>query len=623
MVWGTDEQKDRFLGPILSGEEIWCQGFSEPDAGSDLAALKTRAVPDGDGWRVTGQKVWTSGAQYSKWCMLVARTDTDGREAQGPDVLPDGHGAGGGRRCGRCARSPASRSSTSCSSRTRGSPASSVVGGVGNGWKVALTTLMNERAGLAFFLQVRLRRLLDDLIDEAAARGLLDDDVVADRLGALHVKAEMLRLTAYRGLTAIENYGQPGPEGSLTKWMWSDANQELAQLAADLARRPRRSSRGRAGATSCCAPAATRSRAARRRSSRTSSPSACSACRGRAGHELRLHRGPADDQGHRARAARRAARRSTRVRAAAEARRTTSGCGASCASWAGRGSPSPEAHGGQGLGRGGARRAARGARLRASRPRRSSAACSPRSRSRTPAATRSATAGCRASRRGELTGAFGGARARRRRARRRRARGRSRRDGGARVLAARGRRRRAGRRRSTRRAATARVAGTAASRCRATWRGALDRGAAAVAAELVGVCQRALDMTVAYVKERKQFGVPVGAFQAVAHRCAQMLLHTEGARSAAYFAAWAADAAPERLAGGRRPRPRGGRRGRARGHRLGDPGARRHRLHVGGRRALALQARAARRRAARPARQHRVAARPARSRGWCAGAAAS
>ena len=81
---------------------------------------------------------------------------------------------------------------------------------------------------------MRLRRLLDDLIDEAAARGLLDDDVVADRLGALHVKTEVLRLTAYRGLTAIEKYGQPGPEGSLTKWMWSDANQQLAQLAADL-----------------------------------------------------------------------------------------------------------------------------------------------------------------------------------------------------------------------------------------------------------------------------------------------------------------------------------------------------------------------------------------------------
>ena len=113
-------------------------------------------------------------------------------------------------------------------------PAENVLGGVGNGWKVALTTLMNERAGLAFFLQVRLRQLLDELVEEAAGRGLLDDPVVADKLGEFHIKAEILRLTAYRGLTAIEKYGQPGPEGSLTKWMWSETNQELTQFAADL-----------------------------------------------------------------------------------------------------------------------------------------------------------------------------------------------------------------------------------------------------------------------------------------------------------------------------------------------------------------------------------------------------
>ena len=105
---------------------------------------------------------------------------------------------------------------------------------MGNGWRVALATLMNERSGLAFFLQVRLRQTLDRLIEEAAARGLLDDPLIADRLGELHLQAEVLRLTAYRGLTTIEKYGQPGPEGSLTKWMWSQANQQLTDFAVDL-----------------------------------------------------------------------------------------------------------------------------------------------------------------------------------------------------------------------------------------------------------------------------------------------------------------------------------------------------------------------------------------------------
>jgi alkylation response protein AidB-like acyl-CoA dehydrogenase len=113
-------------------------------------------------------------------------------------------------------------------------PDDNVLGGVGNGWKVALTTLMNERAGLAFFLQVRLRQMLDRLIAHAAREGLLDDPLVAGQLGELHLRAEILRLTAYRGLTTVEKYGQPGPEGSLTKWMWSETNQRLTQLAVDL-----------------------------------------------------------------------------------------------------------------------------------------------------------------------------------------------------------------------------------------------------------------------------------------------------------------------------------------------------------------------------------------------------
>jgi alkylation response protein AidB-like acyl-CoA dehydrogenase len=233
MTWGTDEQKERYLQPILAADEIWCQGFSEPDAGSDLAALKTRAVPDGDDWVVTGQKVWTSGAQYSKWCMLVARTDNDAAkhkgltyflmdmEQPGVQVVPLRQITG----------DPEFNELFIEEARI---PGENVLGGVGNGWKVALTTLMNERAGLGFFLQVRLRQLVDELYDAAASSGDLDDPRVADVLADLHIRTEILRLTAYRGLSVIEQFGQPGPEGSLVKWLWSETNQMLTQLAPSL-----------------------------------------------------------------------------------------------------------------------------------------------------------------------------------------------------------------------------------------------------------------------------------------------------------------------------------------------------------------------------------------------------
>jgi alkylation response protein AidB-like acyl-CoA dehydrogenase len=234
MIWGTPEQKERYLQPILSADEIWCQGFSEPDAGSDLAALKTRAVKDGDEWVVTGQKVWTSGAQYSKWCMLVARTDQDApkhkglsyflmdMEQPGVQVVPLKQITG----------DPEFNELFIEEARI---PDENLLGGVGNGWKVALTTLMNERAGLGFFLQVRLRQLVDELYDEAARTGQLDDPRVADALADMHIRTEILRLTAYRGLSVIEQYGQPGPEGSLVKWLWSETNQLLTEMLPTLA----------------------------------------------------------------------------------------------------------------------------------------------------------------------------------------------------------------------------------------------------------------------------------------------------------------------------------------------------------------------------------------------------
>jgi len=233
MVWGTPEQKERFLAPILSGEEIWCQGFSEPDAGSDLASLKTRAVRHDDEWLVSGQKVWTSGAQHAKWCMLVARSDLDAPKHKGLTYfLMDMHQEGVQVRPLRQITGEAEFNELFIEDARI--PQENVVGDVGNGWNVALTTLMNERAGLGFALQIRLRQLLDDLIETAGDRGLLEDRLIADELAELHVRCESIRLMAWKGLTHAERYGQPGPEGSLVKWLWSETNQRVTQLAADI-----------------------------------------------------------------------------------------------------------------------------------------------------------------------------------------------------------------------------------------------------------------------------------------------------------------------------------------------------------------------------------------------------
>jgi alkylation response protein AidB-like acyl-CoA dehydrogenase len=214
MMWGTPEQK-------------------EPEAGSDLASLKTRAVRQNGDWVVTGQKVWTSGAQYSKWCMLVARTDPDTPKHKGltyflMDMRQDGVQV-------RPLRQITGESEfNELFIEDARIPQENVVGDVGNGWNVALTTLMNERAGIGFASQIRLRHLLDDVIDAAGERGLLSDPLVMDALAELHVRCESIRLMAWKGLTHAERYGQPGPEGSLVKWLWSDTNQRLTQLAADI-----------------------------------------------------------------------------------------------------------------------------------------------------------------------------------------------------------------------------------------------------------------------------------------------------------------------------------------------------------------------------------------------------
>jgi len=235
---GSDEQKARYLEPILTAEEIWCQGFSEPESGSDLASLKTKAVKDGDEWVVTGQKVWTTFAQYAKWCMLVARTDPDApkhkgltyflmdMEQEGVEAKPLVQITGEGE-------------FNEVFIEEARIPDANVVGGVGNGWSVAITTLMNERAGLAFGAIAQIANSLkkvDELAKQTPMNGgsAAEDPTVRQRLAQLEIEAETMRLNAYRGLTKTMQSGIPGPEGSLGKWQWADINQRLTELALDV-----------------------------------------------------------------------------------------------------------------------------------------------------------------------------------------------------------------------------------------------------------------------------------------------------------------------------------------------------------------------------------------------------
>src|SRR5215212_6200780 len=177
---GSQEQKERYLAPILSAEEIWCQGFSEPDSGSDLASLKTRAVRDGDEWIVTGQKVWTTLAHRSKWCMLVARTNPDAAKHRGLTYfLMDMEQDGVETRPLRQITGEAEFNELFIEEARI--PDENIVGGENNGWAVAITTLMHERAGLAFALQVSVQIALRELMERARETGADRDPLMRQR----------------------------------------------------------------------------------------------------------------------------------------------------------------------------------------------------------------------------------------------------------------------------------------------------------------------------------------------------------------------------------------------------------------------------------------------------------
>src|SRR6266498_5848100 len=230
---GTEAQKAAHLERILSADEVFCQGFSEPGAGSDLASLRTRAVREGDEFVLDGQKVWSSFAHIADWCILLARTNPEVPKHKGLTYfLVDMHAPGVEVRPLRQVTGEAEFNEIFLTGVRV--PVSSVVGEIGAGWQVAMTTLLHERGTLGFALTARLQVLLRRLVTTAKKTGAADDPLVRDRIAALYVDLQGLRYTNYRSLTRLMRTGVPGPEGSVGKLYWSEANQRLTSLALEL-----------------------------------------------------------------------------------------------------------------------------------------------------------------------------------------------------------------------------------------------------------------------------------------------------------------------------------------------------------------------------------------------------
>jgi alkylation response protein AidB-like acyl-CoA dehydrogenase len=236
--FGSDEQRRRYIRPILSAEEIWCQGFSEPEAGSDLASLRTRAVQDGDTYVINGQKTWVSWGQYAGWCGLLARTDDSVPRHRGISMLIVDMSSPGVE----------VRPMTQITGHAEFSelflddvvvPRQSLLGALGEGWKIAMHTLGHERGTAALPRQVKLRTWLDRAVSLAARRELdgrpvLDDPEVQTALARALIGIEVLRHHAYRTVGEFLGGGAVGPESSSVKLLMAEAEQQLAATVLDV-----------------------------------------------------------------------------------------------------------------------------------------------------------------------------------------------------------------------------------------------------------------------------------------------------------------------------------------------------------------------------------------------------
>lgn len=234
MAWGTAAQKTRYLKKILSGEEIWCQGFSEPNAGSDLAALQTTATPDGDSYVVNGQKIWTSVAHCADWCLLLTRTDPRAAKHKGLTYLiVDMKSPGIQVRPLRQITGDSEFSEIFFTDVRV--PRSNALGQENNGWAVAITTLMHERVNIAAILYTRIKQTLNDVVDltrrlKRHGRPLCEDPEVRRRLVRFYNSVETQRLNNLRMRAHMTASEDPGPIGSIFKLIWASSNQALLEL---------------------------------------------------------------------------------------------------------------------------------------------------------------------------------------------------------------------------------------------------------------------------------------------------------------------------------------------------------------------------------------------------------
>jgi alkylation response protein AidB-like acyl-CoA dehydrogenase len=238
MAEGTDEQKEFFLPRILNATDIWCQGFSEPNSGSDVASLATKAVRDGDDFVVNGQKIWTSYAAVADWCLLLVRTDNDAPKHKGISaLLVDMKSEGVSVRPLR-QMSGESAFNEMFFTNVR-VPAKNLIGELNDGWRITITTLMNERTNLGSAIYIQFKKNLTTLIQrmkelKSGGKCLADDPINRQKLAQMYLELEIFKLTTNRALSKIAVNATPGPEGSVLKIYWSEMNQRFVQGAMEI-----------------------------------------------------------------------------------------------------------------------------------------------------------------------------------------------------------------------------------------------------------------------------------------------------------------------------------------------------------------------------------------------------